>query len=213
MPRWSSSAGGVNDIGLSGQLALERDDDSKNHVVAANNTSLVNDRLQCLTNRRWLTPWQRRGEDVWHPPLIEEVDQTGVDRHRIAEVINGQELAQIEDEVRRERAHLSVQSRCDPSVPMWSYQHLLIQRLQETVVEADSGYPLSVAQSHIADHHWSVGDNVQYCGETYTIAALTDRKISLESAQHGGFDLYLHGPEMTKLRPATSTKPAQDAQE
>lgn len=64
---------------------LERDDDG---IIGPKpcgwSPEIIDGRLHQLTNGRWLRPWKRSGESELRPPLIDEVDQTGVDRHQIA---------------------------------------------------------------------------------------------------------------------------------
>ncbi|WP_205750519.1 hypothetical protein, partial [Deinococcus fonticola] len=56
---------------------------------------VIDQRLQQLTNGRWLRSWQRRGDKEIHQPLIDEIDQSGVNRHLISRVIPPETLKQL----------------------------------------------------------------------------------------------------------------------
>lgn len=169
---------------LWGRSALERDDDVRESVTEKWDPQAVDQRIDQLTNGRWLTRWKRTGEEVWRCPLIEEVDQMGVDRHRIATLVNPDRLAQIEAEAKRARA-----SNFDHVL---SFQHLLIQQLQQAVTAADQGLRNPCT--------WHVGDTVRYCGDLYTITVITPQQLTCESETNGSFDIRAGGPEMAKLR-------------
>ena len=180
---------------------LERDDDENVVTKAASwSPEVIDGRLHQLTNGRWLRPWKRSGESELRLPLIDEVDQTGVDRHQIATTISPELLAQIEDEIRRERASLCATQTSNPGVTIWSYQHLLLQRLQGIVLSGEQ-----LASQLLPTHQWQVGDAVLYCGDAYTIAHVTDNKIALESESAGEFDLITSGSEIRRLRRVSST--------
>lgn len=173
---------------LRGRSALERDDDVRESVTEKWDPQAVDQRIDQLTNGRWLTRWKRTGEELWRLPLIDEIDQTGVDRHRIASLVSPDRLAQIEAEARRARA-----SNFDHVL---SFQHHLIQQLQQAVTATDQG----LQNTRSAPRAWHVGDTVRYCGDLYTIVTLTPQKLTCESQTNGGFDIRAGGPEMAKLR-------------
>lgn len=192
------------DQGLSPALlfTLERDDDdgqkrSNENPAPTSSSQVIDQRLQQLTNGRWLRPWRRRGELELHPPLISEVDASGVDRHLIAKVVSPLALTQLEEQVRRERKRLCEQHTLDREVVIWSFQHLLLQALQDTVLQQQ----VEIMVEHPHTPQWSIGDKVGYCGEQYIIGNITTKKLSLLSDIAGEVDIYLNSPEVKKLKP------------
>lgn len=180
---------------------LERDDDENiGPKTCSWSPEMIDGRLHQLTNGRWLRPWKRSGESELRPPLIDEVDQTGVDRHQIAIIISPELLAQIEEDVRMERASLCATQTTNPKVTIWSFQHLLLQRLQGIILSGGQ-----LPSQLLPTHQWQVGDAVLYCGEAYTIARVTDTQIALASETAGEFDLITSGSEIRRLRRVSST--------
>lgn len=131
------------------------------------------------------------------PPLIEEVDQSGVDRRSIAKFVSPETLCQIEQEVRQERARLCAEQAVSPQVTVWSYQHLLLQRLQELVLMHEHTVE---TQSQTFPIQWLIGDAVLYSGEQYTVTRITNVKISLSSDDAGELDVFTSSPEISRLR-------------
>lgn len=178
---------------------VERDDDEAEMGQNAERWApgIVDGRLHQLTNARWLRPWCRRGEVEIRPPLIEEVDQTGVDRRCIARFVSPQTLARIEQEVRDERARLCAEQAANPQVTVWSFQHLLLLRLQELVLVHEHTVK---APSQTFPIQWGIGDAVLYSGERYTVTRITNTKISLSSDDAGELDVFISSPELSRLR-------------
>lgn len=182
---------------------VERDDDSPlgGTAVPLWNPGAIDQRLNELTNRRWLAPWRRMGDDDLHPPLITEVDASGVDRRDIARLVSPDQLHALERRAIRERAALMSRHERDPSVQVFSFQHLLLQGLQEAVLRNSSSTETTPGGAPAVDtSSWQVGDLVSYCRETYTVSHVGPRVIRLESAENGSVDVYRASDQMRQLR-------------
>ncbi|MDP9765571.1 hypothetical protein [Deinococcus enclensis] len=183
--------------GRSGSSTLDRDDDGQWKASTTNplwDRAEVDRRLDELSNSRWTRPWRRTGEGDLRPPLIEEVDASGVDRREISRWISPEEL---EQQVKRARWARARQAAAGDQ-PALSFQHHLIQALQDRVAQAQlhlqAPAPLPV------DRPWAVGDLVRYCGEEYFITLVTPRKITCESQHAGAFDLVPGSAQAAGLR-------------
>lgn len=185
------------------------------------NPAQVDHEISVLTNKRWLRKWQQRGSKDWSDPLIDEVDGTGVDRHRIAHVISPAQLAEIAEGIRVERARLITASHADPSVKVYTFQHLLIQALQAAVLRADEthrqvqafaqqGEPAAPAapSSTPITRNWQVGDIVTFQRERYAVEKVTDTYIDLYDEQNGTVKVTRASREMASVK---LVQPAQVA--
>lgn len=164
------------------------------------NPGVINQRLHELTNRRWLSPWRRAGEGELRPPLITEIDATGVDRRDIARLVSPDQLRAVERQVIRERAALMTSHDHDPAVQVFSFQHLLIQALQGAVLRCSSSTGAAQEVPTLSTLSWQEGDLVSYCRETYTVSHVGPRVIRLESSENGSVDVYRSSDQMRQVR-------------
>jgi hypothetical protein len=182
-------------------VPLARDDDGHQAVVtqAPWEPAAIDQRLDVLTNGRWLHAWQRRGDTEVSPPLISEIDATGVDRRTLAQQISPDLLQEIEQATFQHRAHLVAQGHL--AVP--SFQHLLIQRLQRAALPPAPSTPSTAEVTSCrvpADHVWQVGDAVSYCRELYWVMEISERALGLESEFSGSLDVHFASDDLTRLR-------------
>lgn len=175
-----------------------RDDDGI-EILPLWDPQVIDARLDELTNRRWRHRWQRLGDEGWQRPLIEEVDATGLDRTRIAYLISPEHLKRLEREAFRQRAQLTTQHQRDATVRVLSFQHLLIQAAQTAALEAMT-VPLPQPYVTEPQRRWHVGDVVGFGQESFVVAQVTDRVVSLQSDRYGDFDVRFGTPEMSRLR-------------
>lgn len=177
------------------------------------NPAEVDYEISVLTNKRWTRRWQPRGSKEYHDPLIDEVDGTGVDRHRIAHLISPAQLAEIAESIRAERARLITASHADPSVKVYTFQHLLIQALQAAVLRADEmrrqvhaftqqGEPAAptAPSSTPITRDWQVGDVVTFQRERYQVEKVTDTYIDLYDEQNGTVKVTRASREMASVK-------------
>lgn len=179
-------------------FALDRDDDGDlkcSTVVPLWDPVSVDRRLDELINSRWTRSWRRSGEAAARPPMITEVDASGVERRHISRWVSPTELEQLAQQARRLRL-----KQADSGEQLLSFQHILIQALQERVVQAQR-HVRSITEAPVeAGRPWEVGDLVRYCGEHYNITVVTPRKITCESQQCGTFDVTPGSIEARGLR-------------
>ncbi|MDP9765561.1 hypothetical protein [Deinococcus enclensis] len=173
----------------------------------------VNHEISVLTNKRWQRKWQPRGSKDWSDPLIYEVDGTGVDRHRIAHLVSPAQLAKIAESIRVERARLITASHADPSVKVYTFQHLLIQALQAAVLRADEmrrqvqafaqqcepAAPAAPSNTPIT-RDWKVGDIVTFQRERYAVEKVTETYIDLYDEQNGTVKVTRASREMASVK-------------
>lgn len=195
-------AGSTHTRGLIASPRVERDDASSATEMAVPlwNPGVIDQRLHELTNRRWLSPWRRIGEVDPHPPLITEVDATGVNRRKIARLVSPDQLRAVERQVIKERAALMTRHDHDHAVQVFSFQHLLIQALQEAVLRSPPGMETTQETPPINTIWWQEGALVSSCRETYTVSHVKPRVIRLESSENGSVDVYRTSNQMRQLR-------------
>jgi hypothetical protein len=160
------------------------------------NPAEVNHEISALTNKRWMRKWQPRGSKDWNDPLIEEVDGSGVDRRRIAYMVSPDQLAGIVETLRAERSRLTTAAATDASVKVYTFQHMLIQALQETVIRVDELHRQAQAFGQGQDidappapasagHDWQVGDTVIFQRCRYQVERITDTYLDLYDDENG----------------------------
>lgn len=188
--RRQSGAGGSPD-----PSAVDRDDDGQVRANPLWDPAAVDRRLDELLNGRWTQPWRRSGETEVRPPMVTEVDASGVDRREISRWVNPAELEQLTQQARWTRAR-----QVAAAGPVYSVQHLLIQALQARVAQAQVQVRPPAVPAPPVGRPWQVGDLVRYCGEAYTITAVTPRKITCDSQLFGSFDVVPGSLEARRLQ-------------